>query len=101
MVHGRWIRDAILTWGDDLGLQLKPGSQAANRFDIVGGEGGLLAAGLVGGLTGRGAHIAIVDPPPRPAGGFHVSGGDTEPCLTNDSIASSPTASAKTASGSR
>lgn len=61
--HGRWIRDAILAWGDDLGLQLKPGSQAVNRFDIVGGEGGLLAAGLVGGLTGRGAHIAIVDDP--------------------------------------
>ncbi|MGW2861009.1 terminase large subunit domain-containing protein [Streptomyces sp. NPDC001205] len=61
--HGRWIRDAIHTWGDDLGMHLKPGSQAANRFDIVGGEGGLLAAGLVGGLTGRGAHIAIVDDP--------------------------------------
>ncbi|MFE7129366.1 terminase large subunit domain-containing protein [Streptomyces sp. NPDC057638] len=61
--HGRWIRDAIYTWGDDLGLQLKPGSQAANRFDIIGGEGGLLAAGLGGGLTGRGAHIAIVDDP--------------------------------------
>lgn len=61
--HGRWIRDAINTWGDDLGIQLKPGSQAANRFDIVGGEGGLLAAGIGGGLTGRGAHIAIVDDP--------------------------------------
>ncbi|MFI8998634.1 hypothetical protein [Streptomyces sp. NPDC053542] len=35
----------------------------ANRFDIVGGEGGLLAAGLVGGLTRGGAHIAIVDDP--------------------------------------
>ncbi|MFE3992289.1 terminase large subunit domain-containing protein [Streptomyces goshikiensis] len=61
--HGRWIRDAILTWGEDLGIHLKPGSQAANRFDIVGGEGGLLAAGIGGGLTGRGAHIAIVDDP--------------------------------------
>lgn len=61
--HGRWIRDAIYTWGDDLGIQLKTGSQAANRIDIVGGEGGLLAAGIGGGLTGRGAHIAIVDDP--------------------------------------
>lgn len=61
--HGRWIRDAIITWGDDLGIQLKPGSSAANRFDIAGGEGGLLAAGIGGGLTGRGAHIAIVDDP--------------------------------------
>ncbi|WP_236576580.1 terminase large subunit domain-containing protein [Streptomyces sp. HF10] len=61
--HGRWIRDAIYTWGDDLGIQLAPGSKAANRFDIVGGGGGLLAAGIGGGLTGRGAHIAIVDDP--------------------------------------
>lgn len=61
--HGRWIRDAITTWGDNLGLQLAAGSQAANRFDIVGGEGGLLAAGIGGGLTGRGAHVAIVDDP--------------------------------------
>ncbi|WP_328403907.1 terminase family protein [Streptomyces sp. NBC_00390] len=61
--HGRWIRDAIYTWGDDLGVHLKTGSSAANRFDIAGGEGGLLAAGIGGGLTGRGAHIAIVDDP--------------------------------------
>ncbi|WP_274558130.1 terminase large subunit domain-containing protein [Streptomyces spiramyceticus] len=61
--HGRWIRDALITWGDELSIHLKPGSSAANRFDIDGGEGGLLAAGIGGGLTGRGAHIAIVDDP--------------------------------------
>lgn len=61
--HGRWIRDALITWGDELGIHLKPGSSAANRFDIDGGEGELLAAGISGGLTGRGARIAIVNDP--------------------------------------
>ncbi|MEU8919454.1 terminase family protein [Kitasatospora sp. NPDC048545] len=61
--HGRWIRDAITTWGDQLGLQLHPGSKAANRFDIASKEGGLFAAGVGGGLTGKGAHLAIVDDP--------------------------------------
>ncbi len=61
--HGRWIRDAINTWGDQLGLRLRPGSQAANRFDLVGTEGGLVAAGVGGGLTGKGAHVAVVDDP--------------------------------------
>ncbi|GAA1353700.1 terminase large subunit domain-containing protein [Streptomyces beijiangensis] len=61
--HGRWIRDAIDTWGDLLGIQLNRGSKAANRFDIAGHEGGLVAAGIGGGLTGKGATIAIVDDP--------------------------------------
>ncbi|MEW1719760.1 terminase family protein [Streptomyces sp. NPDC093109] len=61
--HGRWIRDAIDSWGDQLGVHLSPGSKAANRFDIAGHEGGLLAAGIGGGLTGRGATIALVDDP--------------------------------------
>ncbi|MFE6872573.1 terminase large subunit domain-containing protein [Kitasatospora sp. NPDC057692] len=61
--HGRWIRDAITTWGEQLGIRLHPGSKAANRFDILGREGGLIAAGVGGGLTGKGAHLAVVDDP--------------------------------------
>ncbi|WP_307839606.1 terminase large subunit domain-containing protein [Streptomyces sp. MBT49] len=61
--HGRWIRDAIDTWGDQLGIHLNRGSKAANRFDIAGHEGGLVAAGIGGGLTGKGATIALVDDP--------------------------------------
>jgi hypothetical protein len=61
--HGRWIRDAIETWGDTLGIRLRPGSKAANRFDLAGHEGGLVAAGIGGGLTGKGATIALVDDP--------------------------------------
>ncbi|GAA3371253.1 phage terminase large subunit [Streptomyces sannanensis] len=61
--HGAWIRDAIATWGDFLGIHLNPGSKARNRFDIAGHEGGFVSAGIGGGLTGKGATIAIVDDP--------------------------------------
>ncbi len=61
--HGRWIRDAITTWGEQIGITLHPGSKAANRFDIAGHEGGVVCAGVGGGLTGKGAHLAVVDDP--------------------------------------
>ncbi|MFJ9420696.1 terminase large subunit domain-containing protein [Streptomyces sp. NPDC101249] len=67
--HGRWIRDAINAYGPQLGLALHAGSKAANRFDLASPEtgerleGGLVTAGVGGGLTGKGAHLAIVDDP--------------------------------------
>ncbi|MGO1025547.1 terminase large subunit domain-containing protein [Streptomyces rubiginosohelvolus] len=67
--HGRWIRDAINTYGPQLGLALHAGSKAANRFDLADPEtgerldGGLVTAGVGGGLTGKGAHLALVDDP--------------------------------------
>lgn len=71
--HGRWIRDAINAYGKQLGLALHAGSKAANRFDLADpdtGErldGGLVTAGVGGGLTGKGAHLAIVDDPIKDA----------------------------------
>ncbi|WP_229882179.1 terminase large subunit domain-containing protein [Streptomyces alanosinicus] len=65
--HGRWIRDAILTHGPQLGISLRGGSTAANRFDLAGTEGGAVAAGVGGGLTGKGAHLAVVDDPIKDA----------------------------------
>ncbi|MEW2267815.1 terminase family protein [Streptomyces sp. NPDC047868] len=67
--HGRWIRDAINSYGPQLGIALHAGSKAANRFDLADPdtgerlEGGLVTAGVGGGLTGKGAHLAIVDDP--------------------------------------
>ncbi|MFJ1993088.1 terminase large subunit domain-containing protein [Streptomyces asiaticus] len=67
--HGRWIRDAINAYGGQLGIALHAGSKAANRFDLANPatgerlEGGLVTAGVGGGLTGKGAHLAIVDDP--------------------------------------
>ncbi|MFC4512178.1 terminase large subunit domain-containing protein [Streptomyces ehimensis] len=65
--HGRWIRDAILAYGPQIGVALRPGSSAANRFDLDGSEGGFVAAGVGGGLTGKGAHLAVVDDPIKDA----------------------------------
>ncbi|GAA3591592.1 hypothetical protein GCM10022295_86540 [Streptomyces osmaniensis] len=70
--HGRWIRDAINTYGPHIGLALHSGSKAANRFDLADKdgnrlEGGLVTAGVGGGLTGKGAHLAIVDDPIKDA----------------------------------
>ncbi len=61
--HGRWIRNTITEHAPTLGINLKYGSQAANRFDIDGHEGGMVTAGVGGPLTGRGAHVACVDDP--------------------------------------
>ncbi|MEW2187776.1 terminase family protein [Streptomyces cellulosae] len=61
--HGRWIRNTITEHAPTLGINLKYGSQAANRFDIDGHEGGMVTAGVGGALTGRGAHVAAVDDP--------------------------------------
>lgn len=61
--HGRWIRNTITEHAPTLGIDLKYGSQAANRFDIDGHEGGMVTAGVGGPLTGRGAHVACVDDP--------------------------------------
>ncbi|WP_228994405.1 terminase large subunit domain-containing protein [Streptomyces sp. DH8] len=71
--HSRWIRDAINTYGPRIGLALHAGSKAAHRFELADpktGErlrGGLVAAGVGGGLTGKGAHLAIVDDPIKDA----------------------------------
>ncbi|GAA3154006.1 terminase large subunit domain-containing protein [Streptomyces rectiviolaceus] len=61
--HGRWVRNTITENAPLLGISLKYGSQAANRFDIDGHEGGMVTAGVGGALTGRGAHTAVVDDP--------------------------------------
>jgi hypothetical protein len=71
--HGRWIRDAIVSYGETIGLHLHAGSKAANRFDLADPEtgerleGGLVTAGVGGGLTGKGAHLAVVDDPIKDA----------------------------------
>ncbi|MFD8470408.1 terminase large subunit domain-containing protein, partial [Streptomyces cyaneofuscatus] len=61
--HGRWVRNTITEHAPTLGINLKYGSQAANRFDIDRHEGGMVTAGVGGALTGRGAHVAAVDDP--------------------------------------
>lgn len=59
---GRRVRNAIMEFGDDLGLTLSDDSTAANRWSLTSG-GGMITAGAGGPITGRGAHLLIVDDP--------------------------------------
>lgn len=66
--HGRWVRDQLRTYGDAMGVRLDPNSRAANRFDLEqergsSVRGGMVTAGVGGGLTGLGFSLGIIDDP--------------------------------------
>lgn len=57
-------RSVVREFGKDLfGIELSGESAAVNRWGIEGQRGGLTAVGAGGPITGRGAHLAIVDDP--------------------------------------
>lgn len=65
---GRRVRDTLDEYGYDLfGIRLRQDSSAANRFDIGGHRGGMVTAGVGGAITGRGAHLLIIDDPVKSA----------------------------------
>lgn len=60
----RIARDVLREFGEDLfGISLSTDSKAINRWGINKHRGGLKAVGAGGPLTGRGAHVAIIDDP--------------------------------------
>ena len=60
----RIARNTFREWGPKLwGLNLADDSGAVGRWGIQGRRGGLVAAGVGGPITGRGAHVAIIDDP--------------------------------------
>ncbi|MDX3860053.1 terminase, large subunit [Streptomyces europaeiscabiei] len=65
--HGRWIRNMIRDHGLDgtglLPIRLDPSSQAANRLDLDGRDGGMFATSVGGSGTGMGARVLLVDDP--------------------------------------
>ncbi|WP_329131517.1 terminase family protein [Streptomyces sp. NBC_01476] len=66
--HGRWVRDQIQDNSPALGIKLNPASHAAARFDLEqrrgsSVRGGMVTAGVGGGLTGKGFNLGIVDDP--------------------------------------
>ena len=64
--HGRATRDLLTEGGPKLfGVRVDPGSQAANRWDIEGHEGGMLTLGVGGSPIGRGGDVVSVDDPYR------------------------------------
>lgn len=45
------------------GVRVADDSSAANRWDIAGRRGGMIAAGIGGPITGKGADVLIIDDP--------------------------------------
>lgn len=61
---GRKARDILEEWGPQaFGISVSKKSSAADRWDIEGHEGGMQTAGAGGPITGKGAHLLIVDDP--------------------------------------
>jgi predicted phage terminase large subunit-like protein len=61
---GRKARELLERFGEELfGVRLAAGSAAASAWELAGHAGGMVTAGVGGGLTGRGAHLLIVDDP--------------------------------------
>jgi predicted phage terminase large subunit-like protein len=60
---GRLCRDLIRTHDDKLRIRVNESSKAADRWDIEGHRGGMKTAGVGGQITGRGAHLLIIDDP--------------------------------------
>ena len=59
---GRKCRDTMEEWGPILyGIDVNPRSNAADRWDIKGHRGGMVATGGTGKITGRGADFLKVD----------------------------------------
>lgn len=55
----RWVRDQLEA--HDLGVRVRQDTRAADRWYLDGYDGGMLAAGIGGGITGFGADLLVVD----------------------------------------
>lgn len=65
---GRKSRDHLTEWGPSIfNVRVAGGSKAADRWDLSGQEGGMVTAGVGGPITGRGAHLFIIDDPIKDA----------------------------------
>ncbi|MDB5336644.1 MAG: hypothetical protein JWN70_2263 [Planctomycetaceae bacterium] len=60
---GRKARDLLEQHGDLFGVKVSKRSAAVNRWDLEGRDGGMVTAGVGGAITGKGAHLLIVDDP--------------------------------------
>lgn len=60
---GRKARDLLEQHGHLFGVKVSKRSSAVNRWDLDGHDGGMTTAGVGGAITGKGAHLLIVDDP--------------------------------------
>lgn len=65
---GQRNRDLLEAYGPDVfGVRVRQDSQAKNDWKIAKRRGGMFTTGIGGALTGRGAHLLIVDDPVKNA----------------------------------
>jgi predicted phage terminase large subunit-like protein len=60
---GRRVRDILEQWGSAFGVRVSKHSSAVHRWDLDRRDGGMGTAGVGGPITGKGAHLLIVDDP--------------------------------------
>ena len=65
--HSRIARNTLESRQDVFGITLDPDRKSAESWGVAGHRGGVVAAGVGGPITGRGAKIAIVDDPVKNA----------------------------------
>lgn len=59
---GRKARDTLVEFGPEVfGVEINSRSSAADRWDIKGRRGGMYTAGILGGITGKGANVLVLD----------------------------------------
>lgn len=63
--HGTGVTDAMTgaAMEDKIGLKLERGANKVSEWSIEGGDGGLVATGLGGTITGKPADLFIIDDP--------------------------------------
>ena len=61
---GRKNRQKVKEFGQEIfGIELDPSNKSMSDFTIKGHTGGAYFAGILGGVTGRGANVLIIDDP--------------------------------------
>ena len=65
--HGRRCREIVTELGEQYGVKVKGDTRAAARWELVGSPAGMWTAGVGGPITGKGAHLLIVDDPVKNA----------------------------------
>jgi predicted phage terminase large subunit-like protein len=65
---GMRVRDLLAEHGEaHFGVKLDRANRAARRWRLEGSGGGMISAGVGGAITGRGAHLLIIDDPVKNA----------------------------------
>lgn len=63
--HSRWVRNMILMHGGRLNMAIRHDLSSQHEWELAGSatEGGIIAAGLDGAITGRPGDMLIIDDP--------------------------------------